>query len=159
MSKSGLLIIFIVLLLVLGGVGWYAKMDVMDFQNVFAKKTLEVTPTLVNDRSVILPVGLDNPNVGSVRAHYFMAGTIKEVKSLPDGYEIVLANSKYLPKIVVNNGVRVSKITPPYNSAAPVPFPAKDLKPGMVIDISLEYELASEVWIIQDVFVPTDKNK
>lgn len=158
MSKSGLFVTFIILLLILGGVAWYSKVDVKNWQSLFSNK-VEKSEPVVDDTNVVLPVGVNNPNVTGVRVHYFMEGVIKEIKGHPEGFEVTLNNANNLPPIIIKTGVRLSKITPPYNSNVPAPFLFKDLKPGLTIDVSLEYELATQKWIVHDIFVPTDKNK
>lgn len=103
------------------------------------------------------PVEPGATNVGQVFLHYFFEGSLKSVYKSATSSELVLENPD-LPKILVDQAVRISKIKPPYQHTAPILAGQKDLKVGVYVIISAEYDLNSKSWIIRDVFIPIDKN-
>ncbi len=155
MSKQFLGKTFLCLLVILGiGVLVVKQKNVSN--NTGAPVVQQLNP---DSRNIVLPIAIDNPNTGSVLLHYFLSGTLEEVKNTKDGYVISLSGAKDLPLLLLGSNTRISRITPPYGADSSVPLTVENLKKGMAIDISLEYDLRSSLWMIHDVFVPTDKNK
>lgn len=156
-----MVIVFLTLVIIVGGFMWYSKSDVALIQSIF-DKTQTARPVKLDidgNKIASLPIALNNPSVSSAKIHYYIFGTIKEIKTTSEGQLIVLNNTQETPPLVLDTGVRISKITPPYNINPAVPLTVKDLKVGTVIDVSLEYDLNSGVWSMLDVFVSTDRNK
>ncbi|TSC61885.1 MAG: hypothetical protein G01um101448_489 [Parcubacteria group bacterium Gr01-1014_48] len=105
------------------------------------------------------PIPLDHPNVGSVFVHYFLTGTIDQIKNVSEGTQIVLEGAqKTLPQIIATKESRISRISQPYSDTTLTIIRASDLRKGMQTDISIEYELRSRLWIVRDIFIPTDRN-
>jgi len=109
--------------------------------------------------TVVLPVPIENPRVGSAFLHYFFRGKIKEIQNIANGSQIILedANSA-LPPFVIIPTTRISLIAPPYNASTVSPIPLSKLQPGIEVELSMEYDLRSTTWRVQDVFIPTDRN-
>lgn len=112
----------------------------------------------LSSNQIVLPIPLNNPAVGSALIHYFISGSVQSVGSVDGGHQLVLANSNDLPILLINSDVRISQITPPYGANSSKSITVSSLKQGMNVDISMEYELGTNTWIIRDIFVPTDKN-
>lgn len=112
-----------------------------------------------NIKIIELPISLTSPNVGQVLVHYFLTGTIKKLENSTEGTQIIVdTKDQSIPKITLTNQTRISKIAPPYSAETSLPLRISDLKAGVNIDISAEYDLREKIWIIRDVFVPTDRN-
>ena len=158
MSKQSLLISFLLIVIILGGLGWYYNVDLSNLKNITNKQDSVVVKAL-DEKAIILPIAPNNPNVSATKVQYFVYGTIADIKTVSQGSEIFLANSKDIPSLVIKSGVRISKITPPYNLNPAIPLTVKDLKTGMVVDLSLQYDVVSQSWVLLDVFVSTDRNK
>jgi hypothetical protein len=111
-----------------------------------------------SDVSADFPLSVNSQSVTSAYVHYYLTGTISEVKN-DGGYEIILDSSETnLPALIIGERTRISRITPPYSESTSQLMAASDLKEGLVVDISIEYDLRNKNWNILDVFVPTDKN-
>ena len=125
--------------------------DTRDFSSVRVEE---------NKLSSDFPIPLDHPNIGSVLVHYFLTGTIDQVKKVPEGTQIVLGgeDQKMLPRIIATKESRISRISKPYSDTTRKVMRADDLRAGMQTDISIEYDLRSHLWIVQDVFIPVDRN-
>lgn len=151
MAKKLLAGTFGVLIVILGIAVW------MRNQNV-SMETYSNSEIKEEGKNIELPIARDNPNVGSVLLHYFITGVLKEVKTTDGKTVLILKNSSGLPEILLQPQTRISRITPPYESNTPIPLSVKDLRAGMNIDISMEYNVGSKSWATSDVFIATDKN-
>ena len=106
-----------------------------------------------------LPILLDNPQIGSVFIHYFLNGEIENLVYRGNDILIQLKSvGAQIPEIAVTDATRVWKTSPPYTETSSVRLNKKDLKAGQMVDVSAEYDLKTEEWIIRDIFIPTDKN-
>ena len=101
------------------------------------------------------PIALNEPGVGQAFIHYFIEGKITAIEGQQD--TIVLDNPK-LPKFQLGAETRIAKMSPPYGSQNSTIIKQGELKAGLNIIISAEFELRSQQWLVRDVFVPTDKN-
>jgi guanyl-specific ribonuclease Sa len=123
-----------------------------------ASSTTQVSP----QASGGLPVSADDPNVQNVLPNYSatlirysFTGTIAELTPTKDGIQMNFKNqSTVLPVIMITKDTRVSKITGGKVTA----ITSADLKTGLVVDITMDYEKTQKVWYLRDIFVPTDRN-
>ena len=105
------------------------------------------------------PIPLNNPSVTAVYAHYYFSGKIKEINKTDKGSEIVLETAdEKIPHLLVDKETRYSRISLPYSTATMRPIKFGDIVQGMVIDVSVEYDIRGKSWIVRDVYVPDDRN-
>lgn len=107
-----------------------------------------------------LPVPIDGANVGGVFAHYFFTGAVKEVRRTAEGSVLVLyvTNDK-IPEFPLAADTRIARISQPYSAETSRMVSVAELKAGLVVDVSAEYDLRSGQWFTRDVFIPTDRNQ
>ena len=168
--------IFIVLILAVGALVWVNRSKIHSKKNIVLSQTAplassdqpygsdfpisSVAPgdSIFGKKTLNMPFLLNDPSQGSVLLHYFINGSVKQIKNTAQGAQIILSNadSSYPPFIIAKD-TRISKITPPYASNN-VPITVSDLKPGNNIIISIEYDLTQQVWLMRDVLLPTDHN-
>lgn len=107
------------------------------------------------------PVSLGSPNVGLVFVHYFFSGSIKELKNVEGGTELILdSTNPEMPRIVLTPQIPISKVVVP-PPAVPVPpknLKIQDLKPGQNVDVSMEFDPVLKNWVVLGVFLPSNKN-
>lgn len=97
--------------------------------------------------------------MSSAFLHYFFHGKIKEIQKTADDSRIILEDTdSALPAFVITPTTRISLIAPPYNASTVSPLSLSKLHAGAEIELSMEYDLRSTTWRVQDVFVPTDRN-
>ncbi len=101
------------------------------------------------------PISLSDPSIGQAFVHYFINGKIAALES---GNNIIVLDNASLPKFTLSGESRVSKLTPPYGAQSSMAEARNELKAGLNIIISAEYDLRSKAWIVRDVYIPTDKN-
>lgn len=145
MEKKPGLAIFIILLIILGIVAG----------NKYSKQKGEENVKIGDSMtSLELPIALDNPNVGSTLIHYFLRGTIQEVKNISSGSNQLILEDSSLPDLIISSETRISQITMPYDGTEPVTKTITDLKPGLNIDLSIEYDINIKQWFLRDVYLP-----
>ena len=127
------------------------KLNFTFFKNSDTPKTEQINQ---DQTAQSFPIALTEPGLGQVFVHYFING---KITALENGNLIVLENSN-LPKFQLSPETRVSKLTPPYGSQSSIIVSKNELKPGLNIIISAEYDVRSKEWIVRDVYIPTDKN-
>ena len=107
-----------------------------------------------------LPVPIDGPNVGGAFAHYFFTGSVKEVKKSGEGSVLVLyVTNDAIPEFPLGPDTRIARISQPYSAETSRMVSVNELKAGLVVDVSAEYDLRSGQWLTRDVFIPTDRNQ
>ncbi len=117
-------------------------------------------PTGNNGPVLGLPVPVDGPNVGSAFVHYFFTGSVKEVKKSGDGSVLVLyTTNDAIPEFPLAADTRIARISQPYSAETSRMVSVNELKTGLVVDVSAEFDLRSGQWLTRDVFIPTDKNQ
>ena len=117
-------------------------------------------PTVNNGSALGLPVPVDGPNIGSAFVHYFFTGSVKEVKKSGDGSLLVLyVTNDAIPEFPLAPDTRIARISQPYSAETSRMVSVSELKAGLVVDVSAEYDLRSGQWLTRDVFIPTDRNQ
>ncbi len=112
-----------------------------------------------SSEGLTLPVPLTNKNIQGAYVHYFFTGTIKSLAPAGDNTDLVLEGADTdLPTFTITDKTRLHTIKPPYGSENAVNIKTSDLKTGLVVDISAEYDLKNKIWLLRDVFVPEDRN-
>lgn len=159
MKKQFPLILFLVLVAVLVAVFYWNGGKKLTGQDA-GTETQKTDASANNSASnPLLPLSVDSKAVTGALVHYFVSGKIKEIKEANEGKQLVLdSEEKNLPMLVIGDKTRISKITPPYSENTSKFIKIDELKPGMVVDLSIEYDLRSKMWSLQDVFVPADRN-
>lgn len=110
--------------------------------------------------SLGVPIAIDGPNIGGAFVHYFFTGSVKEVKKSAEGSVLVLyVTNDAIPEFPIASDTRVSRISQPYSAETSRPIGLSELKAGLVVDVSAEYDLRSGQWFTRDVFIPTDRNQ
>ena len=128
-----------------------------DKQNLFKRETPSPAPS-ANPALPALPIALSNPHVRSISVQYLVSGAIKEVKAEEDSTVLILEGNSNLPEIKIIPGVKVSRISPPYDSSPKISMRASDLKVGYTIDVYVGYNPQSGQWQTLEVYVPEDRN-
>lgn len=96
------------------------------------------------------------PDYSPTLIRYAFTGTIKSLTNVASGTQLNLINvSSDLPPIIIDSATRISKISA-NNSLTPLTI--KDLKAGLVADISMDYEKDQKVWYLRDIYLRTDAN-
>ena len=120
-------------------------------QDVNLKEVEKVT-TLIE--KIDLPVPIGSPSVGATYIHYFFTGKVKEIKPFLDGgVELVLESENLkLPKILVSPTTSVQKISS-QNPRYPVNMKLSDIKVGLQIDASMEFDPVLKNWIMFNIIL------
>jgi len=116
---------------------------------------------LSDEGPLVLPIPLSHPRVSSVMIHYFLTGVVQEVRQVQGGSELVLRDTLQgngFPVLLIAPETRVERISPPYGQNTSKITKTSDLKPGLTVDLSIEYDLRAKSWGLRDVFIPTDRN-
>lgn len=162
MKKYFPLIVFIILVAAIAFVFFGGRKNIFNFSAKIESKenqeTFSPQPSF-NPSFPALPIGLDTPGVRAAYARYFLTGKIKEINTTDSGREIIFdTTDASLPKIVTDGQTRFWRISAPYSQETMTAAETSDIVSGMIVDISIEYDLAAKTWIVRDVYVPDDRN-
>lgn len=122
------------------------------------RQSVSPSPSATSSETANYPIALDNKQVTGAYARYFVTGKIKEIKANDTGSELVLEQMDGIPQLIIGQNTRVSRISLPYSAQTTVPIKVGDLAVGMVVDVSMEYDLKNKTWNTWDVYVPADRN-
>lgn len=129
-------------------------------------KTLPTTPTpssaTVTKEDLPIPRNhplvqsvTDSPNPGFLQ--YFFSGSIGQIKTVNGGTQIILVGDDgKIPPLVVPANTKITKFTQKPKSLQMLPLSA--LKPGLIVDVRMDYQFYGTRWLFREVFLPTDRN-
>ncbi len=107
------------------------------------------------EEKLLLPLPLTHPNVARMELQYFVRGEIKDIKKDDGRTEIILSDSvPPFPQIFIMPETRLWKISPPFAPSDMRQIAPDDLNPKMRIEFYINYDIATQRWIIRDIFVP-----
>jgi len=108
-----------------------------------------VKPSISPDKTVVLPISQNNPQVSSVMFYYEIESTLKELKDIPDGKQLITnIDDSSLPPFTFTPKTGIVFLLAPFSFKE---AQLSDLKPGTKVQIILNYNLKNNSWIVNQV--------
>lgn len=145
MSNKNLVAIFVVLVLVLGGVVFFLKYE----KPAGSKDQADGGNSALSQD---LPVPLTNSAVTAVFFSYNFYGEIKELKTVDGNIELTLTDPE-LPVFILTDKTKVQTTSKNQVTGA---LDREDLKVRLGVTVVAYYDTKAKTWTTPEVYVPTD---
>ena len=157
MSKAALLVVTLIVLLASAAiVGWSFFGTGPNATSQSSKQSNSATQPSQqkanqdSNKTINSPINLNNKSVSAISISYFLRGNLKEVKSLPEGLELVTdITGDGIPQFIASDKTTVVFNTDGVQSPANV----SDLKPSQKLGINMFYDVKKKTWSLIKVHI------